>query len=367
MDQREVDLKDLSKIIWKWKTKIILFVFIITTISIGISLLLPKWYKAQAVILLPQASEGGISPMANILGNLGLSSVLGGNENIFRYLAILKSRTLEENLARHYNLQQRYKTKNMELTLKQLEENLIVEVGDESQIVISLLDKDQDLVAEMTNYIVYSLDSINSVLSVSNARNNRIFMEGRVNGILDSLEYTSKKLADFMEKNSILSLENQIIIGIEQAAILKSEIIKKEVELEVAEKSLSNKNPAINLIKYELISLNRKYQDFINTSSMGSLIPNFSKVPSLQLQLVKLQRQIEYYSRIIEYLGPLYEQQKFEEAKNIPTLQVLDYAVRPELKDKPKRAIIVIIVFIISGILAVSYVIIKDSKNGLNA
>ena len=47
---------------------------------------------------------------------------------------------------------------------------------------------------------------------------------------------------------------------------------------------------------------------------MGSLIPDFSKVPSLQLQLVKLQRQIEYYSRIIEYLGPLYEQQKFEEA-----------------------------------------------------
>ena len=52
----------------------------------------------------------------------------------------------------------------------------------------------------------------------------------------------------------------------------------------------------------------------------------------MQLQLIKLQRNVEYYSRLVEYLGPLYEQQKFEEAKNIPTLQILDFAERPELK-----------------------------------
>ena len=111
----------------------------------------------------------------------------------------------------------------------------------------------------------------------------------------------------------------------------------------------------------ELQSLNKKYEDFLNKNSANSLVPKFSDVPDMQLQLVKLQRSVEYYSRLVEYLGPLYEQQKFEEAKNIPTLQVLDYAVRPELKAKPKRAVIVIIVFMLSGLLAASYAIVKES------
>ena len=119
----------------------------------------------------------------------------------------------------------------------------------------------------------------------------------------------------------------------------------------------------INLIKFELQSLNKKYNEYTENNSIESLIPNFSTIPDLQLQLVKMQRQMEYYTKLIEYLGPLYEQQKFEEAKNIPTLQILDKAVTPDLKAKPKRATIVIIVFILSFIISVSYVIIKESKN----
>lgn len=361
MDQREVDLKDLSKIIWKWKTKIILFVFIITTLSIGISLLLPKWYKAQAVVLAPESSSSSLNPMS-ILGELGLGPMTGGNENVFRYLAILKSRSLKELMLQKFDLKKHYNQKYTELAIKKLEKNLIFEVGDEYQIEISMYDKDQDLVAEMTNYVVYYLDSLNIELSVSNARNNRIFMEGRVNAIVDSLELVSNQLADFMKEKGILSLEDQISVGVQQAALLHSQIIQKEVEYEVALKLFNKDNAFVKQKHYELQSLERKYSEFINNNSIARLVPNFSTIPDLQLQLIKFQRKVEYYTRLIEYLGPLYEQQKFEEAKNIPTLQVLDYAKRPELKSKPKRATIVVLVFIISGLLAVSFVVIRESS-----
>ncbi len=361
MDQREVDIKDLSKIIWKWKAKIILFVFIITTLSIGISLLLPKWYKAKAVVLAPESSSSSLNPMS-ILGELGLGPMTGGNENVFRYLAILKSRSLKELMLKKFDLKKHYNQKYTELAIKKLDKNLIFEVGDEYQVEISMLDKDQDLVAEMTNYVVYYLDSLNIELSVSNARNNRQFMEGRVNAIVDSLELVSNQLADFMKEKGILSLEDQVSIGVQQAALLRSQIIQKEVEYEVALKSFNDNNAFVKQKQNELQSLENKYSEFINNNSTANLIPKFSTVPDLKLQLVKLQRQVEYYSKLVEYLGPLYEQQKFEEAKNIPTLQVLDYAVRPELKAKPKRATIVILVFILSGLLSVSYVVIKESS-----
>jgi uncharacterized protein involved in exopolysaccharide biosynthesis len=364
MAQKEVDLLNISKIIWKWKNKIILFVFVITSISIGISLLLPKWYRAQAVVLSPVSSDTAISPMTNILGNLGLGSVMGGDQNIFRYLAVIKSRTLRETLIRKFNLVDHYKVKNEELALKKLDKLLYFEVGDENQVVISILDKNQDLVADLTNYVIKSLDSLNIELSVSNARNNRIFMERRVNSIMDSLEFTSNNLAKFMKDNGILSIKDQVTVGVEQAAFLKSSIIQKEVELEVAKKTFGDNNPTVNLIDYELASLNRKYKEFIHSNSVESLIPNFTEIPDLQLKSMKMQREIEYYTRLIEYLGPMYEQQKFEEAKNVPTLQVLDNAIRPELKAKPKRATIVIIVFILSSIIAVSYAIVKDPIKG---
>ncbi len=361
MDQKEIDIKDLSKTIWKWKAKIIFFVFIVTSLSIGISLLLPKWYKAQAIVLSPVTSDTAISPMTNILGNLGLGGVMGGDSNVFRYLAIIKSRSLRESVIRKFDLVRHYKSKNEELAHKKLDKYMYFEVGDENQVVISIIDKDQDLVADLTNYVIYCLDSLNIELSVSNARNNRVFMETRVNSIMDSLEIISQNLADFMKKNGILSIEDQVSVGVEQAAFLKSAIIQKEVELEVAQKSYGYNNPTVNLLKFELNSLHGKYKDFIGNNSIESLIPNFSDVPDLQRKLLKMQRQIEYYTRLIEYLGPMYEQQKFEEAKNIPTLQVLDNAIRPELKAKPKRATIVIIVFLLSSIFAVTYAIIKES------
>lgn len=74
-----------------------------------------------------------------------------------------------------------------------------------------------------------------------------------------------------------------------------------------------------------------------------------------------MQRSIDYYAKLIEYLGPQYEQSKIEEKKDIPTLQILDYAVRPERKAKPKRSLIVIITGFISGILLSSFYIIKDN------
>jgi len=360
MDQQEIDLKNVGSTIWKWKIKIILFVFVITSISIGISLLLPKWYRAQAVVLSPVSGDASISPMTNILGNLGLGSAMGGDGNVFRYLAIIKSRTLRESVIRKFDLVDHYKSKNEELALKKFNKLLYFEVGDENQVVISILDKDQDLVADITNYVIKGLDSLNIELSVSNARNNRIFMEKRVENILDSLEYVSNNLAQFMKKNGILSIKDQVTVGVEQAAFIRSSIIQKEVELEVAQKSFGENNPTVNLIKYELTSLRNKFKEFKNSNTVETLIPNFSNVPDLQLQSMTMQRQIEYYTRLIEYLGPMYEQQKFEEAKNVPTLQVLDYAVRPELKAKPKRATIVIIVFLLSLIIATSYAIVKD-------
>jgi LPS O-antigen subunit length determinant protein (WzzB/FepE family) len=363
MDDRELDLSTFIGTLWNRRKFIIFFIFICTVISIIVSLLLPKWYKAEAVVLSPQSSEMPISP-AGLLSELGMGTMLGSNENVFRYLAILKSRTLKEAVVKQFDLQSYYKSKNIDKAIEKFEDNTILEVGEEYQIKISLIDKGQNLVADVVNYTVHCLDSLNIVLSTNEAKNNREFMEIRIAEVMDSLRYYGESLAKFMKDNKILSIEEQVTAGIEQLALIKSQIIQKEVELEVAQKSLKSTNPIVKLTFWELNELRKQYHDLMSNKSLESIAPDFKKIPDLQLRLVELQRKVEYYSKLVEFLGPQYEQLKLEEAKSIPTLQILDKAVMPENKYKPKRSIIVIIVFLLSCFVGSAYVLIKERKKG---
>lgn len=357
MYNNELSLIDYCKIIWRKKISIIGLTLLIGIISAVISLFLPKWYRGTAVLLPPNSTESSLGAMS-ILGNLGMGGMFGGNENLFRYLAILKSRTLKEALIDKFNLQEKYGTDNVGATIKKINKNLSFKVGDENQITIAVLDKDQDMVADMANYIVRSLDSINISLTSKNAKNNREFIEKRYNQVIDSLNLVSQNLTEFMQENRLLSISDQTAVGIERAAALQAEIMAAEVELEVAMNLTSIDNPAIISKQVKLASLKNKYDEFTKNNE---LIPNFQNIPHLEMELIKMKRQIEYYTKLIEFLGPQYETSKIEEAKDIPTVQILDYAVRPGRKYKPKRSLIVIISCFVSFILFSSFYILKDT------
>ncbi|MBL7086271.1 MAG: hypothetical protein ISS28_04120, partial [Candidatus Cloacimonetes bacterium] len=90
------------------------------------------------------------------------------------------------------------------------------------------------------------------------------------------------------------------------------------------------------------------------------LFISLENIPSIQKQFAQLKRKEVYFTKLLEYLGPQFEQAKIDEAKDVPTVQVLDKAVRPEWKSKPKRIIIVFGSLIFSILLATMIVLIKN-------
>ncbi|XLM21261.1 hypothetical protein MKD33_03615, partial [Chromobacterium piscinae] len=54
-------------------------------------------------------------------------------------------------------------------------------------------------------------------------------------------------------------------------------------------------------------------------------------------------RELKYQETIFELLSKQYEMAKIDEAKDSSLIQVLDTAVPPELKSKPKRSLIVML------------------------
>ena len=70
---------------------------------------------------------------------------------------------------------------------------------------------------------------------------------------------------------------------------------------------------------------------------------------------MRLTREVEIQNTLFTFLTQQYEDAKIQEAKNTPTVQVLDKGKIPELKYKPARARIVIIGFTFSLVISMYY------------
>jgi tyrosine-protein kinase Etk/Wzc len=366
MEQRELTLKELWTILWNGKILIIRNSVITFVTIAALSLMMSNWYKATVTIMPPTGDSGGMGAMS-MLSSFGLGGFFGGDDSQTRVMSILKSKTVQQELARRFNLQEKYQTENMEETLKVMEENYAVDLQEEMQISVTFWDTDQEMVAAMTNQIVVILDSMNIALSTSKAHENRVFIESRVNEVLDSLKVLENELSTFMQSEGILSLTDQVAMGVKTAAEIKAQLMEKEIELAIARNVMDMNNPHIRQLTNEINGFKAKLKEFYTESKDDNLIPNFSRIPELEIRFTKLQRKSEYFVKLLEFLGPQYESAKIEEAKTIPTIQVLDRAVRPEKKDKPRRSRIVLGFTVIVGALSAYYVYLKNRQSVLAA
>jgi len=360
MEERELTIKDIWNIAWARKKMIIRNTLIVSIIVAGISLLFPNWYKGTAVILPPSSSNTFSMGNLGMLGEMGIGNLLGSSDNHNKILSILKSRSILEAVAKKYHFIERYDVENMYEAVEVLSGNIEVNLEEEMQISVSFWDKDQEMVAEITNYFIHCLDSLNLQLNTTRGKNNRIFIESRISDVLDSLKFLETQITQFMEEEGILSLSDQVRVGVENAASFKAEIMKKEIELAVAQNTFDAKSPVIKQLKNELNSLKAKYKEFFYEVPSDKLMPNFNEIPKVGIKFTRLERQIEYYVNLIQFLGPQYETARIEEAKNIPTIQILDEATRPDKKDKPRRSRWVLAVFGLTGLLCVYYAYFKD-------
>ena len=83
-------------------------------------------------------------------------------------------------------------------------------------------------------------------------------------------------------------------------------------------------------------------RDILNnngTQNTRLFIP-LNEAPDLGLNYIRHYREVSLQQKILEFLLPQYEQAKIQEAKDTPTVQVLDKAVTPVKRKKPKRRLL---------------------------
>tara|TARA_B110000444_G_C18824838_1_gene589745 strand:+ start:902 stop:2242 length:1341 start_codon:yes stop_codon:yes gene_type:complete len=358
----ELNIIDLIMLFWANKIFTIKLLILSLIFSISLTLSLPITYRATSVLMHPSGEQD--SGLLSSLSQLPLAGLFqAGKDESMDFLAILKSRTVMQSVIDQFDLVTFYSSDNNELALDNLRNNVNLEIDEEGTISISVNvstgwfhpenqeEGAKKMCSEMANFFVKRLDEVNKGLKIKKASFQRLFIEKRYKDNLKDLKIAEDNLRNFQEKYKMISLPEQTNAAIQAAADIKAQQLSSEVQLGVLSKVYNSNHPDVVTLKNEVSELGTKLKEMdfgIGSFDNNELFPAFNDVPELGMKLMRLSREVEIQNTLFSFLTQQYEDAKIQEAKNTPTVQILDYAVHPELKYKPKRARIVIFFFMLT-------------------
>jgi len=347
--EEEIGLLDYLLVLAKRKKLIIGITLSVAIFTAIYSLTLPFIYKAETKILIPQGVKQGIA--AQFLSQFGnLIDLVGGTVSSVNpevIISILKSKPVYDRIIDKFGLMERYKAKNKEVARKRLAN--VVKAKQQKRaapiITISVTDKDPKMAADMANAFVEVLKERLQELAVTEAAQKRLFFEEQLKKAKEALIKSEEAMRAFQEKTGVLKVEAQTEAVIESIAKLRAQIAAKEVELKVMRTYSTPYNPdlqrleeTIKGLKIELAKLERKG----GGKNPDPLMPT-GKMPAVGTEYLRKLREVKFNEKLYELMAQQYEMAKIEEAKDPAIIQVIDKAIPPHKRFKPKRMVMVMI------------------------
>jgi capsule polysaccharide export protein KpsE/RkpR len=370
-EYKGLDFLDLLVVITKWKK--FLLILIISTFVISylvIYLVIDEEFESKALIIPSDDSSpsGSISGIMKNLKDLPLG--LGGSsksKSTDLYLTIIYSRSNLENVIKRFNLMADYDLESMEKAVKLISKKIEAEATDEDAFEITVRAKTREKSADIVNYLLEILNHKVIELNVSKSRDNRIFLEKRYAELKENLRIVEDSLQRFQESTGLYEAKEQLKLIAGTYTELDNKISLKKIELEILENMYEKESPQVDMLRREISLMESEINGLKRNKKNESFLLALNSLPENLKKFLRLYRDIEIYTAILEFIVPLYEQSKLEEQKNIPVLQVIDYGVVPDKKAYPPRLLIsVIATFMILSIISLIIVfkeIIQNTQN----
>lgn len=331
-------------------------------VSVGLALMLPKWYAAEARVLQPEG--GALSMLSGLTGSVGggLGMLLGGGSGEYtRYLAILTSRSLMEEVVEEFDLVRVYDVGDADAPLyaaiEQLHTNVEFDVNPEFlYLAVRAFDKDPGRAAAMANFMVDELNEQHARLSSQSARQSRVFIEQRLNQAQADLDSVRAELQAFQEEHGVVELQAQAQAFMESMAELKGATAQLEVQYQTLARQYGPDNPQVQAAREALTAAQAQVRGALG--GRDALLPvSMQSLPALSRRYAELMQGQLTQATIIETIYPIYEQAMFQEEREAVAVQVLDEAVPPTLAARPSRRLVAVIGTVTAFFLVVVYVL----------
>jgi uncharacterized protein involved in exopolysaccharide biosynthesis len=367
----------IARLLWGRRAFLTRFVVMGVILSLAVASIVPKRYESTTRLMPPdQRGSGGMALLSTLataasggggalggIGGIG-ADILGLQTSGALFVAILRSRTVQDRLVDRLDLRKLYGVKRFEDARKILAERTTLKDDRKSGVIsVTVTDRDARRSAEMAKAYVQELDRLLVQVSTSDARREREFLEGRLKEVKQDLDSASKELSEFSSKNATLDIKEQGRAMVEGAARLQGELIAAQSQLSGLEQIYTRNNVRVRSARARVDELQRQL-DRLGGSQMNPTqdsatlgYPSIRQLPLLAVRFTDLYRRTKIQEVIFEILTRQYELAKVQEAKDIPGVRVLDAANVPERHVFPHKSLFLIFGFLLSFVLASSWVL----------
>jgi tyrosine-protein kinase Etk/Wzc len=212
-------------------------------------------------------------------------------------------------------------------------------------------DEDPKRAADLANAYVDELFKLTTVLAVTEASQRRLFFERQLDLTRVSLVKAETEARRALEQGGLAAVDSQGRSAVETAARLRAQISVKEVQIGAMRTFASEGNPELKLAQREIEVMKQELAK--SEGATGSKTVQAVAGRSSGIDNLGLLRNVKYYETMYGLLAQQFESAKIDEAKDSAIIQVMDKAIEPDRKSKPRRSLIVLLSALIAGLLAV--------------
>jgi uncharacterized protein involved in exopolysaccharide biosynthesis len=302
---------------------------------------LPNRYRAYAVILLEQ--EGG--DVSELLASISPSQPgpIGGVNYGQVALQALGSRSFLDTVADEFKLVEKLDLAGSSRIRTQLRDYIRAHADftfnrNTGELVIGFEETDPVFARDVVNRMVELLDQWFSLKSGTQRLRMKNLLEQKMAEVSITIDDLEKKIKDFQQKYSVLSVQELSSSQTSLLANLRSQLIMTELEIKNHARFSKIEDPILTRLKTERDNALEMISQIENGSGgSGRVLPGQKDLPELALQFSKMSTELNIQRRIYETLSGQYEVAKLS-LEGSPVFQILELAEIPEVKSGPKRS-----------------------------
>jgi len=301
----------------------------IGVVALGFAFMATPEFTARTTFLPPQQQQSGIASALSSLGGLaGLATGLRSPAD--QYVALMQSVSVQDRLVDQFQLMQIYETKYRFQARKVLGLNTRISIGKKDGLIsVEVDDTKPQRAADLANAYVDELRRLTSVLAVSEAQQRRMFFERELKEARDQLNAAQQALQASGFNPGALRAEPRA--AADSYARLKAELTAAEVRAQVLRGSMSDTSPEVQR-ELAKVSALRSQLGRLEQATEANADPGY----------LSKYREFKYRETLFELFARQYEIARVDESREGALIQVVDFAMAPEYKSKPKRGFIAV-------------------------
>jgi uncharacterized protein involved in exopolysaccharide biosynthesis len=356
----------LMRVLWESHRFLLKVAAVGFLVSAIVAFLIPKTYTASEQLMPPDSqSQTGMAMMAALASQGGAGSggltglagdLLGLKNSGALFIGILRSQTAQDRLVEQFRLKSVYGVKLTMDARSKLDQNTVISEDRKSGIIsIGVMDRDPQRAAAIANAYVVQLNTLVTELSTSAAHRERVFLEERLVVVKRDLDDATNQLAQFSSKSNTLDIQTEGRAMLDAAGALSGQLIAAQSELEGLRQIYAEDNARVRALNARVSELRSQLAKLggsaagsgsagsagATSDAPGSLpYPSIRSLPLLGAKYADYFRRAKIQETVFQLLTEQSELAKVEEAKETPSVKVLDPAQVPERKSAPARLLI---------------------------